>query len=247
MAQGLRSHTRLTGTPGPTETAARGSTGTSGPTETEPESEGSRVWPVILTDRQSDIVLRPLRRRDEQQWREVRRFNRDWLRPWDATLPAPGQELPGFRSMVRMQDRQAKRSQSVPFAIEVGGDFRGQITVSGLSWGSILSGQIGYWIDSRVAGRGITPIAVAMAVDHCFFTLGLHRIEINIRPENTASLRVVDKLGLRDEGLRKGYMHIDGQWCDHRTFAVLAEEVPHGLLAAYRYGQGGTTADRTAP
>src|SRR5699024_5606100 len=209
MAQGLRSHTRLTGTPGPTET--------------EPESEGSRVWPVILTDRQSDIVLRPLRRRDEQQWREVRRFNRDWLRPWDATLPAPGQELPGFRSMVRMQDRQAKRSQSVPFAIEVGGDFRGQITVSGLSWGSILSGQIGYWIDSRVAGRGITPIAVAMAVDHCFFTLGLHRIEINIRPENTASLRVVDKLGLRDEGLRKGYMHIDGQWCDHRTFAVLAE------------------------
>src|SRR5699024_8099027 len=180
----------------------RGSAGTSGPTETEPESEGSRVWPVILTDRQSDIVLRPLRRRDEQQWREVRRFNRDWLRPWDATLPAPGQELPGFRSMVRMQDRQAKRSQSVPFAI-------------------------------------------AMAVGPCFFTLGLHRIEINIRPENTASLRVVDKLGLRDEGLRKRYMHIDGQWCDHRTFAVLAEEVPHGLLAAYRYGQGGPASDRT--
>src|SRR5699024_6087593 len=117
----------------------RGSAETSGPTGTEPESEGSRAWPVILTDGQSDIVLRPLRRRDEQQWREVRRFNRDWLRPWDATLPAPGQELPGFRSMVRMQDRQAKRSQSVPFAIEVGGDFRGQITVSGLNWGSILS------------------------------------------------------------------------------------------------------------
>src|SRR5699024_3017149 len=188
-----------------------------------------------------------LRRRDEQQWREVRRFNRDWLRPWDATLPAPGQELPGFRSMVRMQDRQAKRSQSVPFAIEVGGDFRGQITVSGLNWGSILSGQIGYWIDSRVAGRGITPIAVAMAVDHCFFTLGLHRIEINIRPENTASLRVVDTLGLRDEGLRKRYMHIDGRWCDHRTFAALAAAVPHGLLAAYRYGQGGPASDRTAP
>lgn len=197
------------------------------------------MWPVVLTDRQSDVVLRPLRRRDEQQWREVRRFNRDWLRPWDATLPAPGQELPGFRTMVRMQDRQAKRGQTVPFAIEVGGDFRGQITVSGLSWGSILSGQIGYWIDSRVAGRGITPIAVAMAADHCFFTLGLHRIEINIRPENAASLRVVDKLGFRDEGLRKRYMHIDGQWCDHRTFALLSEEVPQGLLGAYRHGTGG--------
>ncbi|MCD1285444.1 GNAT family N-acetyltransferase [Brevibacterium sp. GP-SGM9] len=194
------------------------------------------MWPVILTDRQSDIVLRPLHRRDESQWREVRRHNRDWLRPWDATLPNPGQELPGFRAMVRMHDKQAKRGQSVPFAIEVGGDFRGQLTVTGLTWGSILSGQMGYWIDSRVAGRGITPVAVAMAVDHCFFALGLHRIEINIRPENTASLRVVSKLGLRDESVRTRYMHIDGQWCDHRSFAILAEEVPQGLLAAYRYG-----------
>lgn len=197
------------------------------------------MWPVILTDRQSDIVLRPLHRRDESQWREVRRHNRDWLRPWDATLPSPGQELPGFRAMVRMHDKQAKRGQSVPFAIEVDGDLRGQLTVSGLTWGSILSGQMGYWIDSRVAGRGITPVAVAMAVDHCFFALGLHRIEINIRPENTASLRVVAKLGLRDEGVRTRYMHIDGQWCDHRSFAILAEEVPQGLLAAYRHGRAG--------
>ncbi|AOP54903.1 MULTISPECIES: GNAT family N-acetyltransferase [Brevibacterium] len=193
------------------------------------------MWPVILTDQQSDIVLRPLHRRDENQWREVRRHNRDWLRPWDATLPIPGQQLPGFRTMVRMYDKQAKRGQSVPLAIEVGGAFRGQLTVSSISWGSILSGQIGYWIDSRVAGRGITPIAVAMAVDHCLFALGLHRIEINIRPENTASLRIVEKLGFRDEGLREKYMHIDGRWCDHRTFALVAEEVPQGILAAYRH------------
>lgn len=194
------------------------------------------MWPVNLTDRGSDIVLRPLHRRDESQWREVRRFNREWLRPWDATLPIPGQELPGFKAMVRMQDKQAKRGQTVPLAIEVGGQFRGQITVSGISWGSILSGQIGYWIDSRVAGRAITPLAVAMVTDHCFFALELHRIEVNIRPENTASLRVVEKLGFRDEGLRERYMHIDGRWCDHRTFALCAEEVPQGLLGAYRHG-----------
>ena len=35
-----------------------------------------------------------------------------------------------------------------------------------------------------VAGRGVIPTAVALAVDHCFFTVGLHRIEVNIRPEN---------------------------------------------------------------
>ncbi|MCL2464192.1 MAG: GNAT family N-acetyltransferase, partial [Micrococcales bacterium] len=68
----------------------------------------------------------------------------------------------------------------------------------------------------------------------CFFTLGLHRIEVNIRPENAASLRVAAKLALRDEGVRERYLHIAGQWADHRTFAVTAEEVPDGLLGRWR-------------
>ncbi len=61
-----------------------------------------------------------------------------------------------------------------------------------------------------------------MAVDHCFGPVGLHRLEIAIRPENAASLRVVAKLGLREEGLRERFLHIQGDWRDHRTFAVTA-------------------------
>ena len=75
------------------------------------------------------------------------------------------------------------------------------------------------------------PVAVALAIDHCFFSLGLHRIEIAIRPENTNSLRVVEKLGLHEVGLAPRYLHIDGAWRDHRIFAVTREEVPHGILA----------------
>jgi ribosomal-protein-alanine N-acetyltransferase len=55
-------------------------------------------------------------------------------------------------------------------------------------------------------------------------------MEINIRPENGPSLRVVEKLGFRDEGLRPRYLHINGDWADHRSFALTAEEVPGGLL-----------------
>jgi ribosomal-protein-alanine N-acetyltransferase len=81
------------------------------------------------------------------------------------------------------------------------------------------------------------PTAVALAVDHCFLVLRLHRVEVNIRPENTASLRVVEKLGFRDEGLRRRYLHIDGAWRDHRSFALTAEEVPGGLLSRWRSRQ----------
>jgi ribosomal-protein-alanine N-acetyltransferase len=69
------------------------------------------------------------------------------------------------------------------------------------------------------------PLALAAACDHAFVGLGLHRVEVNIRPENTASLRVVEKLGFRDEGLRQRYLHIDGAWCDHRSFALTTEDL----------------------
>lgn len=96
--------------------------------------------------------------------------------------------------------------------------------------GAQQGGTVGYWIDERLAGRGITPFAVAMAMDHAFAAEGLHRIEINIRPDNVNSLRVVEKLGLRDEGVRRSFLHIAGRWHDHRTFAVTAEEVSAGGL-----------------
>jgi len=106
----------------------------------------------------------------------------------------------------------------------------GQLTVSGIVGGSAGWGQIGYWVDQRLAGRGIIPTAVALAVDYCFRSMGLHRIEIAIRPENVRSLRAVEKLGFRPEGLRPRYLHIDGEWRDHLVFALNAEEVPGGLL-----------------
>jgi ribosomal-protein-alanine N-acetyltransferase len=92
---------------------------------------------------------------------------------------------------------------------------------------------MGYWVDRRFAGRGIMPAAVAMATDHAFNELGLHRIEINIRPENLPSRRVVEKLGFREEGMRVRYLHIAGDWRDHLCYALTAEEVPLGLLVRW--------------
>jgi ribosomal-protein-alanine N-acetyltransferase len=135
----------------------------------------------------------------------------------------------------------ARLDQAAPFVIEHNGDVVGQITVSGLSFGSLASGSIGYWISEDVAGRGITPTAVALVADWCFTGLGIHRVEICIRPENASSLRIVRKLGMRYEGLRRRYIHIDGDWRDHFCFAVTIDEVPGGLLSRLTRG----TADES--
>jgi len=99
--------------------------------------------------------------------------------------------------------------------------------------GAFRSVPVGYWVASEVAGRGVMPTALALLVDHCFQTLGLHRVEANIRPENAASRRVVEKLGFREEGLHRRYLFIDGAWCDHLMYAVTAEDVPEGMVARW--------------
>ena len=184
------------------------------------------------------ITLRLIRQRDAGEWREVRRRNRDWLQPWEASLPPEASlitEVPAtFGEMVRRMRREARAGRSLPWAIIVDGRFAGQLTVGGITYGSLRSAYIGYWIDKELAGRGIMPAAVAMACDFCLDVMRLHRIEINIRPENTASLRVVEKIGLRKEGERPKFLHIDGEWRDHVTYVVVSGEFPEGVLGHLR-------------
>ena len=187
-------------------------------------------WPVRLTE--GEVTLRPLETGDGRAWRDLRVRNAAWLQPWEATVPpgTPGQP-PTFRQMVRRLNRMARDGQTMPFAVEVDGVFAGQVTVSNIVRGSAQFASIGYWIDREHAGRGIMPLCVAMVIDHCFFGAGLHRIEIAIRPENTNSLRVVEKLGMKEFGYAERYLHIDGAWRDHRQFAVTIEECPRGMVA----------------
>jgi ribosomal-protein-alanine N-acetyltransferase len=204
-----------------------------------------RHWPVTLVA--GDVTLRPLKQTDARAWREVRRRNAEWLQPWEATLPPEGARtgdaIPTFGMMVRRLRREAREGRTLPFALLYRGALVGQVTLGGIAWGSLRAGYIGYWIDSAVAGRGIMPTAVAMTLDHAFSTMRLHRVEINIRPENAASLRVVEKLGLPREGDRARYLHIDGDWRDHVTFVAYAEDFPGGVLAAYQ----GSIAPRDTP
>ena len=157
-------------------------------------------WPAVL--RAGEVTIRPLRRRDGAQWLALRARNAAWLAPWEATSPEPLTGAPpSFAQFVRSLGAQAREGSALPFAIDYRGSLVGQITVATIARGSLQSASIGYWVSEHVAGRGIAPTAVALAVDHCFGPVGLHRVEINVRPENRASLRVVAKLGLRDEGV----------------------------------------------
>jgi ribosomal-protein-alanine N-acetyltransferase len=143
-----------------------------------------------------------------------------------------------YPSVLRALRRGARSGQVLPWVITYEDRFAGQLTLGNIVRGASCSAYAGYWVDGRLAGRGIMPTALAMAVDHAFRHVGLHRIEVNIRPENAASRRVMSKLGIREEGYHPRYLHIDGAWRDHIGYAVTVEDVaPQGLLARWRESQ----------
>jgi ribosomal-protein-alanine N-acetyltransferase len=183
-----------------------------------------------------DVRVRGLRQRDAKVLEALIRGNRDWLQPWEATNPRGSNDI-DIKAMVRGLIRQANLHQGLPMLIEVDGQVIGQLNVANILYGSVGSAVIGYWIAPGFAGRNIMPTAVALTVDYLIHVMGLHRVEIDIRPENAASLRVVEKLGFRFEGTKLGYIHIAGDWRDHYSFALTSDEVRGGLLNRFVRGE----------
>jgi ribosomal-protein-alanine N-acetyltransferase len=185
------------------------------------------------------VGLRPFRLRDASAWSALRIRNEEWLRPWEARQPSAlsweeQHSQVAFAALLRVLGKEARLGRCLPFALLYDGTLAGQVTVSPILRGGTQSGSVGYWIDSRLAGRGLMPTALAMVVDHCFQVAGLHRVEANVRPDNTASLRVLEKLGFRREGLQERLLLIDGTWRDHLSLAVTAEEQPEGVLKRWK-------------
>ena len=181
-------------------------------------------WPYVISDH--EIILRPLRYRDRATWHQVRKVNAQWLAPWEATRPAIESDgpLPTFFEMVRYYNKEGRELRSISLAIwlrsEKGEIFIGQITLGGIVFGAYRGAHIGYWIDQRYANHGYTTRAVRALTDFAFNELQLHRIEINLRPENAASRKVAEKSGYHYEGVRSRYLHIAGDWRDHLSFVA---------------------------
>ncbi len=180
-----------------------------------------------------------MRRRDAAEWTRLRLDNEGWLRPWEPSAPQPWAErhTPAtYRAVRRVLTQRARLGTTLPFAVRVEGRLAGQVTVDNIVRGALRSGFLGYWIDREAAGRGMASLAVALVADHAFGQAGLHRLQADIRPENLRSQRLVERLGFRQEGLLRRYLDIDGDWRDHLAYALLAEDVPGGLVARWRSG-----------
>ena len=164
-------------------------------------------WPVSLVshdERRPRLVLRALRQADRSEWDRVRTANQHYVGQWEPTAPDGVGRRITFRQYVKSLDREARAGRIVPFLIEADGRIAGQMHLFGIVHGSLLSGAAGYWVAEEYAGHGVATRALAMLCDYAFGPLALHRVEVNVRPENAASLSWWSTCGSGTRGYASG-------------------------------------------
>ena len=174
------------------------------------------------------LSLRPLVVDDYGQWREVRTVNDEWLTRWEPQR-IPGQpdvvkSRQAFSSRCAARQRERQLGTGYGFGVFLGQTLIGEMNVSSIQRGPFQNAYVGYWIDQRHAGQNYTPEALVVAMRFAFDELRLHRLQIAIIPRNKPSRRVVEKLGIRLEGLAERYLEINGVWEDHMRYAITVED-----------------------
>lgn len=187
----------------------------------------SRTSSAPLVRHGRRVTLRTMTASDYDQWIDVRDRCREWLVPWEPRphgAPHAPEDRQSFTSRCALRERERQLGTGFGFGIFIGRRLVGELTLSSVQRGPFQSAFVGYWVDQAEAGNSYVPEAVVVALAFAFEEIGLHRIEISIIPRNARSLRVVEKLGIRSEGVALRFLQIDGEWEDHARFAITEEE-----------------------
>ncbi len=174
------------------------------------------------------VMMRPLVAPDFARWSDVRVRNEIWLLPWEPSRLAnqgdPTRERDVFATRCAGRDRDRQMGVAYAFGLFVDNALAGEVNLNNLIRGAQQTGTIGYWIDQARAGHSYVAEGVCVLIRFAFEELRLHRLEVCIIPRNDNSRRVMDKLGLRDEGVALRFLEINGIWEDHVRYGITAEE-----------------------
>lgn len=173
------------------------------------------------------VILRAPRRADYRAWQRLRRESRDFLRPFEPRWSEADLGRRVFAARLRRGREESRAGTDYTFfifeCVERGEQLVGGLTLSNIRRRAAQFVTLGYWMGRQHAGRGLMTEAVGVVIPFVFDTLGLHRINAAFLPENTASRRVLEKNGFREEGFAEAYLQIDGKWRDHVMFGLTRE------------------------
>jgi ribosomal-protein-alanine N-acetyltransferase len=162
----------------------------------------------------SPLIIRAPRASDQAAFLAAARRSRTLHRPW---MSPPSTPLAVRKFLTRRLGQ-----RYVTFLIFHRRELVGVVNVSEIVRGSFQSAYLGYYAFRPFAGTGLMRAGLAKVIRHAFAKLKLHRLEANIQPSNTRSIRFAKSMGFRREGFSPRYLKIAGRWRDHERWAILS-------------------------
>lgn len=172
------------------------------------------------------VFLRAPEFRDWRVWSELRKFNMEYLKPWEPEWSPYELERSYFVKRVKFFDKLSNRDKGYSFLIFLNDKNKliGEININNIQRGVVQSCSIGYWISENKMGLGYMRESISILKDFIFNDLKLHRIEAACLPRNMRSLRTLLKSEFEIEGHAKKYLKINGAWEDHILLSCIKHE-----------------------
>lgn len=173
----------------------------------------------------SRLVLRPFRRRDVDQLVEAVRASLDGMMQWLPWAHAGYGRLDALQ-FIRESAAAWSEGRAYDFTIRRPDEpdrHLGNISIWFTSKAS-GTGEMGYWVRSDEAGRGIATEAAARILELAFDELAMHRVALRIAVGNAASETIAQRLGFVKEGLLRDELRVHGRWVDHTIWGLLEPE-----------------------
>ena len=162
-----------------------------------------------------DIYLRRVTHNDQAEFIALMQASKDLHEPWI--------QAPTTAALFKYYLQRVRRNDHEGFAICRTDDdaIVGVINVNNIIRGSFLSASLGYYVVATFHGQGFMQAGLNKLIQYAFNTMGLHRLEANIQPDNTRSQQLVRRCGFEYEGLSRAFLFLDGQWRDHQRWCIV--------------------------
>jgi RimJ/RimL family protein N-acetyltransferase len=125
--------------------------------------------------------------------------------------------------LIEAQNKVQRSSYMWKIVIKETNEFIGVAGFS-LSNDKFRLGEIYYKLNPKYWGNGYATELAKRLVILGFENFKLHKVEAGVATKNLKSIRVLEKIGMTREGLRRKILPIRGEWIDNYHYAIVEDD-----------------------
>ncbi len=183
------------------------------------DTQGETMRKPPMQGATAGLNIRPLLRIHAGCWYAAIERSRSEILHWEE-WPEAVRSPDEARALLERLESDWRAGRTFSFGIFTDdGAVIGGVTVANVLW-DCRCAELGYWVEPRFRGRGISAWAARQLLNFCFHVLRLQRLAIVIRVDNLASQRVAEKLGAQFEGVARKRIFFAQQPLDARVYAI---------------------------